>query len=115
MKLMQWRSDLVVAGTNARLRRMLSVSDKGPTPLFRLRAALYSRLLAMRTALSRRRLPAPSAPPSRIRLPKVVYLPLHELELAVTSDPQPSLSGLTCCDILPKKVERWICDEEGSA
>lgn len=107
MKLLRYRSEVMVAGLNARMRMLLGAGIT-PARIFHAQDALGSTPPASRTAPIHHTPPETSAPashPSPPVVPRVV----------VAYESPTDLAGLAYPGVLPPTVERWVCDEEGSA
>ena len=109
MRWLRYRNEMVAAGTNSMMRRLLE-SGKGPTlesPLaYSLRRS--SQLAMDRVRLLDRTPTAPSAPPSLpliLRAPRVLY----------QSPAPPEIFQPECGWPAAARVERWIDGAEGTA
>ena len=95
----------MVAGVNARMRRVLG-ADIVPARQFHAQAVLESKPPAKRKGRNRRR-----TPPETSAHP----LDVHSQSSIVTYESPAELSGLAYRGALPPTVERWVCDESGTA
>ena len=109
MRWLRYRNEMVAAGTNSMMRRLLE-SGKGPS----LQSPLaYDLRRSSQLAMDRVRQPdrtptAPSAPasaPPEWGLPEVAFRSLTPPEVFQPEYGWPEW----------KKVERWLCDAEGKA
>lgn len=105
MRLMQWRGEVMIAGVNARMRRLLGFDIGHSRQCHATEMDRQNTLPAKDTAPIHHTAPLPSVPPLAPFVPPS----------CVAYESQASLVGLAYPGVLPRWVERWVCDEEGSA
>lgn len=117
-KMMSWRGEQMMAGTNALLRRMLE-ADIVPARRFHARDIPdNTRLSTDNLSDSHGRIPAPSARPSPRRDPSPIqddcYAPQILLDVAPSAEPQEVFApGKRWPQF--QKVGRWLDGGEGTA
>ena len=109
MRWLRYRREMVIDGTNSRMRALLE-SGRGPSLQSPLGYSLQqNNIVGRRTALPLDRTPPlPSAPtlgPAASLRPQVLY----------ASPQPPEVFPLGYGLPVPATVERWLCDAEGTA